>query len=277
MHVPHISVGRCVGSLMPAAPKNEIDTPSKRARLPARKNPYWLGVGGGRGGVSLGYRTSARGAGACVAKLVVDGERLEERLGDADDDGAPAGAMTYRAAVAAALDWSRRQTAAIEARAGSEAENGAQTVRSAVEQYTAVRKARSEEAGRIADGRLRRHVLGDDAFAPIPLAEVACVVDRRLASSPVGEWRQAADGPCRRQPNFERSPGRAERRSNRCPSLPDPDFARWRPPARAPARAHAWQQEREDLQAEGTGAHPIVAGAFGGSWQGRAPNETLLE
>ena len=30
----------------------EIDTAAKRARLAPRKNPYWRGIAGGRGGVS---------------------------------------------------------------------------------------------------------------------------------------------------------------------------------------------------------------------------------
>ena len=40
----------------------EIDTTAKRAKLPARKNPYWQGISGGRGGVSLGYRRAPRAA-----------------------------------------------------------------------------------------------------------------------------------------------------------------------------------------------------------------------
>jgi hypothetical protein len=76
----------------------DIDTPSKRARLSARKNPHWRGVSGGRGGVSLGYRKPTRGAGSWIAKVVFEGRRLEERLGESDDGGAGPGALTYRAA-----------------------------------------------------------------------------------------------------------------------------------------------------------------------------------
>lgn len=166
---------------MPAPSKNEIDTPSKRARLPHRKNPYWFGVSGGRGGVSLGYRTSARGTGSWIAKIVVEGKRLEERLGDADDDGAPAGALTYRSAVAAALDWSRRQVATFEAREGTETPAEGQTVRSAVEEYGAARKKRAAAAGSITEARLRKHVLSDETFAKIPLA--------KLRASTIEAWR----------------------------------------------------------------------------------------
>ncbi|TIV45549.1 MAG: integrase, partial [Mesorhizobium sp.] len=90
---------------------SKIDSPSKRARLDPRKNPYWIGISGGRGGVSLGYRKPARGSGVWIAKMVAEGHRIEEKLGSADDDAAPAGALTYRTAVTAALDWSKRQYA----------------------------------------------------------------------------------------------------------------------------------------------------------------------
>ncbi len=92
-----------------------IDTPPKRAKLPARRNPYWQGVGGGRGGVTLGYRKSCARTRSWIAKIVVGGSRLEERLGVADDDRAAEGAVPFRVAVGAALDWSKRQHASIEA------------------------------------------------------------------------------------------------------------------------------------------------------------------
>jgi hypothetical protein len=38
----------------------EIDTPAKRYRLRSRKNPYWLGISGGRGGLSLGFRRTSK-------------------------------------------------------------------------------------------------------------------------------------------------------------------------------------------------------------------------
>ena len=64
--------------------------------------------------MSLGYRKPLRGVGGWVAKIVVEGGRAEERIGDADDDEAGSGALAYRAAVAAALEWSRRQYAALQ-------------------------------------------------------------------------------------------------------------------------------------------------------------------
>ncbi|RUT34542.1 integrase [Arsenicitalea aurantiaca] len=158
---------------------SEIDTIAKRAKLAPRKNPYWHGVSGGRGGVSLGYRKGAKGPGVWIAKIVLEKRRLEERLGHADDEGAPPGALKYRAAVAAALDWSQRQAAALTAPA-SEA-SGGPTVRSAVEAYSSMRERRSAQDGKNATGRLAKHVLSDKAFADTPLA--------RLRAGTIETWR----------------------------------------------------------------------------------------
>lgn len=147
-----------------------IDTPSKRARLAARSNPYWDGVSGGRGGVSLGYRRTVRPPGVWIAKVVADGRRLEERIGHADDDGATPGGMTYRTAVAAALEWGRRQTAAIDADRTAGGISSVPTVRSAVETYVAARTAKSKSTGENAAGRLRRHVLSDAEFSETRLS-----------------------------------------------------------------------------------------------------------
>lgn len=157
----------------------EIDTVSKRAKLTVRKNPYWLGVSGGRGGVSLGYRKAAKGAGVWIAKIVVDGSRSEEKLATADDDGALNGSLSYKAAVVAALDWSRQQHAALEARrlAGT---NGP-TVRSAIDAYVQTRSKRSKREGQNALGRMKRHALSDKEFADTPLA--------KLRSGTLDAWR----------------------------------------------------------------------------------------
>ncbi|MER8405314.1 integrase [Mesorhizobium sp. M1307] len=169
-----ICVGRSVGKRI-----SDIDSPSKRGRLAPRKNPYWQGVSGGRGGVSLGYRKSARGAGVWIAKIVADGHRVEERLGTADDDGSPAaGALTYRSAVTAALDWSKRQYEASQAAAAG---STVPTVRTAVAGYVVERKKRSAREGGNAEGRLTRHVLADEEFAGLPLA--------KLRASDIDGWR----------------------------------------------------------------------------------------
>lgn len=157
-----------------------VDTPPKRARLDPRRNPYWHSVAGGRGGVSIGYRRASRGPGVWTAKLVSDGERVEEKLGLADDDGAGDDALSFRAAVAAALDWSARQNAALEARKASGQKN-VLTVRSAIERYIqdlARRNARSAATCRV---RMHKHMLSDEAFAAVKLS--------KLRASTIEEWR----------------------------------------------------------------------------------------
>ncbi|WP_457940834.1 integrase [Mesorhizobium sp. 10J20-29] len=159
----------------------EIDSPSKRAKLAARKNPYWQGVGGGRGGVSLGYRKLSRGPGAWVGKIVVEGRRVEERIGTADDDGNAAGALTFRQAVTATLEWSRRQYASLQAEKTAAFGASVPTVESAVAEYTAARKARSARDGSNAGGRLKKHVLADKKFSRTPLSKLSAVT--------IADWR----------------------------------------------------------------------------------------
>jgi hypothetical protein len=50
--------------------------------LPPRKNPYWVGISGGRGGLSLGYRKPNAGAGSWIVKAAIDGARIEERINE---------------------------------------------------------------------------------------------------------------------------------------------------------------------------------------------------
>ncbi len=166
---------------------NGINTAPKRAKLEARKGPYWGGVSGGRGGVSLGYRKAAKGPGAWVAKIVVDGNRLEKKLGTADDEAAPSGALSYRAAVVAALERGQRQQATIETRREDGAPAKGPTVRSAIEAYGKFRLRRSQRDGKNAAGRLERHVLGDKVLADMPLA--------KLRASGLMAWRARLPAP----------------------------------------------------------------------------------
>lgn len=171
-----------MGCRVGRAKASEIDTPSKRAKLAPRKNPYWQGVSGGRGGTSLGYRKGASGRGSWIAKIVVDGQRYEERLGAADDDGAPNEvALSYRTAVAAALDWATRQYAAIQAQSEEKAGSAAPTIRSAIEAYVRARKRKSLATGKNAEGRLVRYALSDAAFAELKLA--------KLRAGAIEAWR----------------------------------------------------------------------------------------
>ena len=155
----------------------EVDSIAKRARLEPRANPYWIGLAGGRGGVSLGYRRAARGPGSWVAKVVIDKKRIEERLGAADDAGAPPDALDFRDAVTAALAWSGTRESEI---VRNESGPGV-TVRDCVETYISERKARSDR-GLDAEQRLGKHVLADGKLADVPLA--------RLTAAALRGWRK---------------------------------------------------------------------------------------
>lgn len=170
-----------VGCSVGQASNFEIDTPSKRARLEPRKNPYWVGVSGGRGGVSLGYRKPVRGHGRWVVKVVLEGNRVEETLAPADDDGAPHGAITYRKAVVDALEWGRQQHAAIEGREASAPRTGP-TVTTAVNEYVKERLTRSKRDGTISKGRFENYVLSDPDFAKTPLS--------KLRATTIQQWRE---------------------------------------------------------------------------------------
>jgi hypothetical protein len=74
--VSHVTVRQ-----MTMAKVASIDAPAKRAKLTAAKNPYWRGIGHGRGRLCLGYRKPTHGPGTWVAKIVQGGKRAEERIG----------------------------------------------------------------------------------------------------------------------------------------------------------------------------------------------------
>ena len=163
------------------AQPSTIDSAAKRAKLAPSKNPYWQGVSGGRGGVSLGYRRSARGPGSWTAKIVLDGRRIEERLGPADDAGGGSESLSFPAAVTAALAWARVQVARITNEAsGPEAITSA-TVRTAVEAYIAARAKRQTKGDIGTAGRLRKHVLADERFASLEVS--------KLTAGAIKAWR----------------------------------------------------------------------------------------
>jgi integrase len=157
----------------------QIDTAAKRAKLPARKNPYWHGISGGRGGVSLGYRKGASGS-VWVVKIVIDGQRTEERLGTADDEVAFTGpSLSFPAAVSAALEWSKQQVAIVEASAEATRAAAVPTVRSVIEEYSAQRKKRAGGKEGSVEALLA-HVPVDGKFARIRLA--------KLTEKAIEEW-----------------------------------------------------------------------------------------
>ncbi|MGU3360347.1 tyrosine-type recombinase/integrase [Methylobacterium sp. M6A4_1b] len=154
-----------------------LDTAAKRGKLAVNRNPYWNGIAGGRGGVSLGYRTPGKkGGGSWVAKVVLDGKRDEAKIAEADDDGARAGALSYAKAKAATLAWAEMRVKEWDAAEAAAIVEAAPTVRSAIEAYTKARKKRHATAGRAAEYSLNRRVLTDETFSAVPLAKLTAAV-----------------------------------------------------------------------------------------------------
>ncbi len=164
------------------AQPSAIDSAAKRAKLAVNKNPYFQGVSGGRGGVSLGYRRPARGPGSWVAKIVLDGRRIEERLGSADDTGAGVDALSFPAAVSAALVWARGQVDRIMNDGPPDEAAPVLTVRLAVEAYIVARTKRQTKGDIGTAGRLRKHVLADERFASIEVS--------KLTAGAIRAWRE---------------------------------------------------------------------------------------
>ena len=157
----------------------KIDTPAKRLKLRPRRNPYWQGISGGRGGLSLGFRKTGKGNGVWVAKVVIEGRRLEERIGVSDGEAEIAGALSYPSAVAAALAWGKRQASMIVQTRGVELARVVPTIRQSVETYAAARKARTGKSG--SEASLKLHALGDREFADTKLA--------KLSAQTIEDWR----------------------------------------------------------------------------------------
>lgn len=166
----------------------QIDTAAKRAKLAPRKNPYWHGIAGGRGGVSLGYRKGRTG-GIWVVKVVIDRERTEERLGEADDAGALPGTLSFPAAVAAALAWGKQQFSIAEAGREANREAMVPTVRSVVEEYATKRLKTAGQEG--SEANLKSRVPADGKFGRTRLA--------KLTAKSIQDWLSEIQ----RRPKYE--------------------------------------------------------------------------
>jgi hypothetical protein len=161
-------------------PSRDFDTAAKRSRLRPRKNPYWFGISGGRGGLSLGFRRTVKGDGVWVAKIVIDGRRIEEGIGTPDGDGTVPGGLTFPAAVEVALGWGRRQAASVVVASELASVGQIPTVRLAVKTYVDMRRARADRSG--SEGSLKLHVTNDQEFAGLKLG--------RLEAQNIVDWRE---------------------------------------------------------------------------------------
>ena len=157
--------------------QSKIDTIARRKKLPVSSKPVWDTIGDARSGLKLGYYKGARG-GSWVGKLVMDGARVEAKLGAADD-GEGRG-LSYRDAAKAAADWAEREEARLKESANKKADR-VPTVANAIEAYVRMRIARAERAGRDAQTRLARHVLSDAKLAATPVG--------RVSAKSLSDWR----------------------------------------------------------------------------------------
>ncbi len=132
-----------------------LDSPSARARLKASAKPYYRVV---ERGVHLGYRKGST-RGVWVLRYYEGGERYRvERIGQADDHGAPDGVLV--------LNWwqalERARTRASELQheaAGIERPKGPFTVAKAIEHYIAFIQAEKPKAEADVRHRVNVHVL----------------------------------------------------------------------------------------------------------------------
>jgi integrase len=168
-----------------AAPANPLDTPIKRARhFPtASRNATWIAIAGTRGGISLGYRARADRPGSWSARLIFHGVRRETLLGVADDPGSKPSALSYVAAVQAAIVWGDGAKSAIERSRESAGDDPDLTLRDALAAYCAARIRRGGDNGKNAKSQLTRYVFSDTRFADTRLAQ--------LAPASIGAWRRA--------------------------------------------------------------------------------------
>ena len=118
---------------MPRTVRNpKIDTRSARAKLKARREPYWTSIAPG---CALGYRRSAK-AGTWIGKhRASDGKRSYKAIGPADDimDADNASAISFTQAQEQARDWFSRMALGGDDEDGEEA--GPYTVRLAINDY----------------------------------------------------------------------------------------------------------------------------------------------
>lgn len=175
---------------------NLIDSAAKRTRLAARRDPYWQPVGPQRGGVSLGYRRLHNGPGSWIMRLIVDKKRVETRLGEADDAGSASEALDYAQAFSRALAEGKLHKEQV-ARAIAPAP--AVSVRVAIADYVALRKARSLHHGRDAEVRLAKHVLvadkgmADRALSKLDARDWSAWRRKLIGLSPAGTTRLIND------------------------------------------------------------------------------------
>ena len=163
-----------------STPPVDLSTPAKRRKLPSDK-PLWTAVGGGRGGLKLGYRKGARG-GSWLAKLVFNKHRTEVVIGGADDSGHAPGALSHQDAIREAGAWAATERQRIELGVEAAPEVRNLTVADAARAYIEMRERRNPITGRDARSRLSLHVIADGKFSGVTLT--------RFTANDCARWRK---------------------------------------------------------------------------------------
>ena len=160
----------------------KLDTPSARAKLGARKAPYWMPL---TKGCALGYRKSAEG-GRWLAKFVGEGIRRETTLGPADDalDADGVTALGFAQAQGKAREWFSK--VGREA-AGEEGSHGPYTVADAAREYMEWFRAERKSV------RDTQYMIDAHILPALSKVEVAKLTAKRLR-----RWRDGvAEAPAR--------------------------------------------------------------------------------
>jgi integrase len=118
----------------------------------------------------LGFRRTIKGEGVWVAKIVLDGQRIEERIGTPDGDKALPGSLSFARATETALNWGKQQAASVKTTNEAAAVRKIPTVLLAVETYVDIRKARADRSG--SEGSLKLHVTSNPEFAGLKLGQL---------------------------------------------------------------------------------------------------------
>jgi integrase len=163
----------------------KLDTPSARAKLAPRREPYWTVL---VTGCAIGYRKLARARGTWIARFRDDrGKQRYSALGPADDINDPASglALSYGAAQEKAREWFKRAARGFD---DQPQRTGPYTVKDACTDYVAdyaSRGGKSVAATRATIDAFVLPVLGDIALA-------------KLSKSWVKKWRdELAERPAR--------------------------------------------------------------------------------
>ena len=130
----------------------QLGTPAARRKRGKSEHPIWISIGPQNSGVKLGYRAAE--AGAWLAALTFEGERLEATLGPADDENAPPEALNIWDAASAAVAWAESERARIAA--GSRAVATPGTAADLTAELDAARAARAIAEARAAQFEAER-------------------------------------------------------------------------------------------------------------------------